>query len=424
MKKLIALFIALMLFAVPVLSFAESNAAQRTVVKLDVNESFLSMIAGENGAALAPLLNAYSLGLHSQSNQFCAELNASESTLANLIFEMTEKDLLIGSNLLGTTAIQISLEELFSAMSAYTGNNTASASVQMNFDHTAAVVQESLAADMQAVENWDKDSDPAVSALSISISSENFLKVMDAVFEDFKANGVMDQILASPGMKDSGMDADQLIAQAKKEIAAALQEGKNALELYIGLDEAGAPVYFSGDIYFMNQNKNSDLYFFAARHSTDSLVWNGGVINIPEGDTEYNGFGFNVAVTQSDVNAEVIFNQYDESGTLTNSTMKVAFNFSNNADFALTVSPASEGSFVDMFTLSGIPGNNSYKVALAVAGIEGDAASLTCTTESAEPYDSIAGYETISLKDLQENEEIQTSILLMLITNLQSVFGS
>ena len=455
MKKLISLMIAVMMLIVPVLSFAES-AATDTTVQIYVNQDVLAAFAGEDAAFYATIAQMLALKLHSQENQFRAALSMEDFSIADLIFEMAEKGLIIGSSLIGDNAILVSYEdlnELLSSMSASAGTSNNNALNNLNLDHTLAVIQEVVTMDVQPVKSWDGTSDPATSLLAIKVSPDAFLKIIDAVFADIQTNGAAEQLLA---MSHENRDYDTVVAEAKSQISAIMPADGDFLTIRVGTNDKNEPVYVSAilafidnvisdvnikeitndagetdyDLEYTYEKAERKLIADAFRSSSNSQMdWSCDLVLTTAGETVSAYYGLDISVADNAVEVIFYLGSQDEESEKPDISMMASLvidGAKNDGSFEFAISMADENDFSNLLTLKGgsyeKDGSNVYGVGLNLAGFEDEVASIAITSVPGETLASIANKTLINFKDL--NEETLSSLGELATNNLMGLFGS
>ena len=443
---------------VPVISFAEQ--ATDTTVTVSVNSEAITALAGNDAALYAAIIEQASLVLHAQNNQFRAMLGLGEYTVADLVLELAEQGIIIGSNLIDNNAILLSYEDLQALMPATTPSeeDSASAGFNINFDHTMEVIQENMKVDMKTFDSWDLDSDPATTALIFSITPENFLKIFDATFEDIQKSGAADQILSLAGQ---GGDFDAAAASSKEELSKVLPESGDFLTVTVGLNDNSDPVCFMADIYYRENvivdvtfndttndagevtstdiqyiyaNKNKELAADLYRTTTDTAqMWNGTLVEYVEGEDISSYYGLNLDISENAFYAQLDFGTYTAGAEEPEIVMIASLNIADTSSdaisggsFDFTVSMIEEDDFAPLFSINGTAEtegiNSKCKVALYLGGFEEEIGSLSISTAAGTVLDSIANKNLINFKDL--NEETLQDLGNLIVNHLSGLLGA
>lgn len=446
MKKIVLLIIAIVMLIIPVLSFAES-AATDTTVQISINQEVLASLAGEDAASYAVFAQLLALKFHTQSNQFSASVNMGDFTIADLIFEIAEQGLIISSRMIDDNAILISAEdlnELLSTASVPEDANNNSALSNLNLEHTFDVVQNVIIIGEEPVESWEGTSDTPTSLYTISISSDAFLKIMDAVFEDIKASGAAEELLKGAG---ENRDYETVVAESNAKVAAVMPAEDDFITAMIGVNAIGEPVYAYAVITYVDSTAvkvdtaesdksaiEKSLITEAYRFSGDEqLLWSCDLILAAADEIVYSYYGLDISIADGALDAMFYKGSQDEESDQPDIDIMASLTVDsastdaqNTGAFEFRISMADEDDFSDLLTLKGniVEGINSSNcsVDLYLAGIEDAAGSILVSTVPGETLASIANKTLINIKDL--NEETLSKLSELAVNNLMGLFGS
>ena len=449
MKKIIAVMIAIMMFALPVLSFAESTSAKDITLKVSVNPEFLNAMSSDDMTLMANIIEQAGLVFHTQDNLVKAALTLADISLVDFVAEIADEGILLGSNLIPKNAILVSYEKIQEVLSAVQSelNQTekddaaakeiANAMLNIDFSHTTEVLTNAVVIDQYKPETWDLDSDVPAQIIQADLSNENAVEFFAAALQDIKNSKILDQLYATAGLDMTVTDED--FDEALEEIAGILPDEGNFISVYIGMSNEGNPVYFAfvtnykettitnitpvtaddGTINYeteYNTVAKAASFQMAQATSDSSISWFGGLTTQNADAESYDYYGFELVASENALNIDAGYG-YSADGGDPEYFFTISFEGTatdDSADFSLSLAmpDSSTGESTVLGSLDGslkTYGNDfAFDVSLNIANIDAPIATLSLSSADGEIAPSIADRAVITLADLSNEETINS----------------
>ena len=276
MKKLLAVLMALAMFVLPVMSFAEGALGEDnekvvekliqsgkmvvTEAKIEIGDlDKAGMLGEEETKALQDLAAKLTFMFGRQSNGGAFVVRLEDEPILHIGCRADADAFLLGSNLLGDKVLTVKAEDIEQMMGNIAGGAEAAAS--LNMEKTAAALQAVMteAMKVEQVTEWEENSDVPATLMSVSLTGKQMADVLRAALEDLQP---VVESLAAYGMK---VDMEAQEAQLKQ-----LEENTNVLAVIdIYSTAEGQVAAFEVTILDGTEAAGEVLYVVGYHNSTD-----------------------------------------------------------------------------------------------------------------------------------------------------------
>ena len=309
MKRILVLTLAACLFLLPAFSLAD---ARDTAMSIYVNEALAS---NETLAAAIDVINVLGFRAHTQEQQVVLAITLSGEDVLDFAFETDDNNLYLAGNLLGDQTLCVSIESLSDFAQQLPIPTNPNSSVNLNLDNTIAALMGAVEMGQSEITNWDGKTDKPDAAINISVSSENAVKVLDALKADLSAADLSNVTL--PNSDTSAEDQIQKFIASCKD---ALPEGE-FLSAEIGTTETGEVVYLTFQVSLIieneDENKGAVVTIEEARTTSDSVLWDGGITVSVEGSDQRAYLATSIEVIGDSSKLDLVLYSVDDSDQMT-----------------------------------------------------------------------------------------------------------
>ena len=485
MRKMLAMLLAMLMLALPVSGMAEADFITQATENGRMVESSTTFTMASTGdetadGIISELLAALSINTYWQEgdapqgglrvNMSGTDILSIDGAAANNLFYL-RSDLLAGTTVafgqddvqpitekLANTLVAMGMitednaAEMLSAMTeAAAGASNPLADVDFEaivagFDATTV---EAIITDMsERVEQADlaglpEGSDPAIMALTITLTGEDMVKLCDAVFDALKGNAeymaLLDSMLT---VEDVNMDAGQLIDEMKTQVDAilpeAMAEGIPVTVYLNGDDEVVAATCQTAMKATMNDGEepeNVKVDFTYSRHTAEAQVSHS-VVYVIEGESAAVTMTADVeTMDNGDLNAAVTFKDEDTEITfaIQQARQETETEQKTGTVVAILVNEAGEQTVIQLTvdTDAKKTGDDVEKTTAVKFSLDGNELfTATTVSKTADPVESIANADALRLAELSQEDfqgwfqTVLGNLQVWLMTALQSLPSS
>lgn len=490
MKKIVAVFMALVVLMLPVASLAEGDFIAEALENgrmVERTTTFkLNEIGDENvDQLIGDLLDALSIITYQQKadgGQSGLRVNMSGKDILSFDLASADEKMYLRSDLLaGNTVVvaqedaQAIAENLLKTMAAeemISESDVETAMAQLEtvlaapanpmadvdfeailngFDFTSMQsMMEELAAKIEQGDLSDlpEGSDPAIMALTLTLTAEDLVKFYDILFDAVKANSeylaLLNTMMAS---SDANMTAEEAIAQMQEQIDTLLPQAINGpvpVKLFFNGDDELVAVTLKMDMQATTED-GGDLQpvsvdFEYYRQTTDAQVLHTATYTIVSGEELLAAASLLLSLADGYVDAMVTIADQDDvvvfafqkmesvSDTQKAVGIVVALSFGQaEADGANSASTVTLNIDIDA-KKDGQDAEQTTKIALSLNGAP--LASMTTETKTGDPVESIATEDAIRLAEMSQEdfqgwfESVIMNLQVWLMTAIQSLPSS